>query len=166
MSPRISKYLKRTSDRDGFDGFRISMVKDGPFIVKSDERDTPPPSRKSTGGEGDIARGESAVGSSNPTIYITADGGISPSFAHPWMVVTGSNSAVTITRVPQITRGRQGQLLTLHSIDSAITLTHGSANAINFTDSRGSLMMRSGMVVTFLYTTANQAWNSTSIGYV
>ena len=58
MSPRISKYLKFTSQRDGFDGMRIGMVKDGNLFVKPEEKDRPPPSKKSLGGEGDRSSGE------------------------------------------------------------------------------------------------------------
>ena len=51
--PRVSRFLKYISDRDGTYGFRISMVKDGPYIVHGEEFDTPPPSRKPLGGEAD-----------------------------------------------------------------------------------------------------------------
>ena len=170
--PRISRFLLYDSDRSGFKHFKIELVKDGPYFVEGEEFDTPPPSRVPLGGEGDISGefrsnsdftdGATATDTANvsihPTVYITAAGGITPSFTHPWMRVTGSNAAVTISTTPQIARGRQGQILTLQCVDSAITLAHGSANAINFMDSRGTLQLTSGMVITFIYNSGSQVW--------
>lgn len=175
--PRISRFLKKSSDRSGFDGFRIQFVKDGPWIVAGEEKDAPPPSRFSLGGEGDLA-GEArtsssfagvpavvtdtAAGLGQLTTYVTAAGGITPTFTHPWMRVTGSNAAITISAVPNIVRGKQDQILTVECVDSAVTLTHGSANAVNLMGSLGALQLQSGMTVTFIYNTANQAWNEAS----
>lgn len=176
--PRISRFKRADSDRSGFKSFEIELVKDGPWKVAGEEFDTPPPSRVPLGGEGDLAQDElransafsgnivlvtgTAAGLDNPTVYITAAGGLTPSFAHPWMRVTGSNAAVTITATPKMARGREGQLLTLQGVDSSITLTSGSANAITFMDSRATLQIRSGMIVSFVFNTANQAWNEVS----
>ena len=175
--PRISRYKLRESDRSGFKCFEIELVKQGPWKVAGDEFDQPPPSKVPLGGEGDVA-GEAransdfadsvvvvtdtGTGLGNPVLYITAAGGIIPSFTHPWMNVTGSNAAVTVTAQPAIARGREGQILTLQVVDSSITLSHGSINAINFMDSRGSLTVVSGMIVTFIFNTGNQAWNEAS----
>lgn len=174
--PRISKYKLKESDRSGFKGFEISFVKDGPWKVMGEEFDAPPPSRIPLGGEGDVsgesrtnsdfADGISATDTANvsikPTTYITAAGGITPSFTHPWMRITGSNNAVDISATPNITRGREGQVLTLQCVDSAVTLNHGSANAVNFMDSRGTLQLTSGMVITFIYNSGNQVWSEAS----
>ena len=175
--PRISRFKRRESDRSGFKYFEISLIKDGPWKVSGEEFDVPPPSRIPLGGEGDVATGDlraasgfdlgvvaadSAAGYDNPTVYITAAGGITPVFTHPWMRVTGSNAAVTVTAIPQLVRGREGQLLTLQNVDSAILLTHGSANALNLLGSRGTLQTVSGMIVNLIFTTANQAWNEIS----
>lgn len=175
--PRISRFKRRESDRSGFRQWEIELVKDGPWKVAGDEMDQPPPSRQSLGGEGDRSPGEpladsgfelgvgattASYANTNQTVYITAAGGITPSFRFPWMLVTGSNGAVDVSATPNIVRGRQGNILTLQCVDSSITLNHGSANAINFMDSRGSLTLSSGMVVTFFYATGNLAWNETS----
>ena len=175
MSPRISRYKLKDSDRSGLTGFEISFVKDGPYKVMPEEFDTPPPSKKSLGGEGEVSgefrpsgnspdRGtlDTPSGFDNPTVYLTAAGGVSPSFTHPWMRVTGSNAAITITAQPAITRGREGQILTLQCVDSSFTLTHGSANAINLIGSAGSVTIRSGGAITFYYGTGNLAWNEAS----
>ena len=175
---------RRTSCPSGLPATRsptarwLAGVKDGPWIVHGGERDQPPPSRRPLGGEGDVsgepladagfALGVAATTASAlnaiPTTYITAAGGIQPSFTFPWMRVSGSNAAVTVTAVPAIARGQQNQVLTLQCVDSAVTLSHGSANAINFMDSRASLQMTSGLIVTFFFNTANQAWNEVSRG--
>lgn len=177
--PRISRFKKKQSDRSGFDYFEIGLVKDGPWKVDPQEKDSPPPSRISLGGEGDRSPGEARDADEftiantaipteveNPTVYLTAAGGVTASFTHPWMRITGSNAAVTITAVPQITRGQQTQLLTLHCVDSSVTLAHGSANAINLMGSSSTLRLQSGAVITFIFNTANQAWNETSRGYL
>ena len=172
--PRISRYLLREDDRTGFKQFAIQLIKDGPWKVMPEEFDTPPPSRLPLGGEGDVARGDQRASSSglsstdtpstsdNPVVYVLAAGGITPVFTSPWMRVSGSNGAVTITAVPQIVRGMERQVLTLQCVDSSLTLAHGSANAINFMDSRSTLQLASGMVLTIVFNTANQAWNEAS----
>ena len=174
---RISRFKLRNSDRSGFKFFEIELVKDGPWKVAGDERDTPPPSRFPLGGEGDVSTGDQLANSNfslgvsatsasdylqNPTVFVTAAAGVTPSFSHPWMRVTGSNDAITISATPNIARGQQGQVLTLQCIDSAITLTQSSANAIAFLDSRANLQLTSGMVITFIYNSANQCWNECS----
>jgi len=54
---RDIRFRKSTSDRSGFDYKKREMVKDGSSWVGPDEKDDPPPSRFSLGGEGDISRG-------------------------------------------------------------------------------------------------------------
>ena len=175
--PHLSRFKKRVSDRSGFDRFESELVKQGPWKGGAEEFDRPPPSKLNLGGEGD-ASGEPRVNATastwvasslgvpvsvdNPTVYITAAGGISPSFVHPWMRLSGSNGAVTITATPQLVRGQEGQVLTLQVVDSSVTISHGSANAVNFMDSRGTLQLTSGMVLTLYYSTANLAWNETA----
>ena len=172
--PRISKYKRKDSDRSGFQFYEIELVKDGPWKVAGDEFDTPPPSRLPLGGEGDISSGDIRQSGSqvsdtntpadveNPTVLITAAGGITPVFTHPWMRISGSGSNLTITATPNIVRGQQDQLLTLECVGSSVTLTHGSANAINFMDSRGTLRLDSGMVLTMIFNSGNAAWNESS----
>ena len=170
--PKISRFLKYISDRDGFYGFRIGMVKDGPYVVFPEEYDVPPPSKKSLGGEGDIAVGEARSGGftiggiatpsgyDNPTVYLTGSGQISPSFTHPWMRVSGSNNAVTVTANPRIIAGAQSQILTLQCVDSSITLSNGNGIA---TMGSSILVLSSGMSATFVYNTGGvAAWYEAS----
>ena len=171
--PHISKYKKRSSDQSGFDGFEIGMVKQGPYKIFPDEFDNPPPSKKSLGGEGDVAQGEARIGadwlsisdtdtpatSDTPTTFITAAGGISPSFVHPFMRVSGSNAAITISANPQIVAGREKQILTLAGVGSNITISNGSGVALM---GSAPLVIQSGVTVTFYYTTAGNVWWETS----
>ena len=172
----VSRFKKRRSDRSGFDYLENQLVKDGPYRVGADELDEPPPSKRSLGGEGDIALGDArTVGNftssvtpsaqpasvTNPTLYITAAGGITPSFVHPFMQVAGSNANITISANPSVVRGQEGQLLTLYGVGSTITLNHG--NGVNLMGST-RCVLDSGAVLTLYYSTSNTVWNETSRG--
>ena len=171
--PHVSRFKKRSSDRSGFDYFEYELVKDAASRVAAEELDTPPPSKKSLGGEGDVALGDARTPgnfgtsgasdtpstSDNPTVYVTAAGGISPTFVHPWMRVVGSNANVNLSANPQVTAGVEGQLLTLEGVGSTITLDHGTG--LNMMGS-GSFLMTSGAVISFWYSSSNSVWNETS----
>ena len=58
--PRISRFKRKASDRSGFNCYEIEMVKDGAYKVSAEEYDTPPPSKISLGGGGDVSRGAPA----------------------------------------------------------------------------------------------------------
>ena len=113
------RFRKRTSDRSGFDYTWNEILKDDGSNVGIDERDEPPPSKISLGGEGEVSRGtyfrdstSTAIDTdkTNPTFFITAAAGITPSFSHPYMRVTGSNDAITISANPAISIGRESQV--------------------------------------------------------
>ena len=53
----ISRFQLQDSHRDGFTRKKRSLVKDGAWKVGADELDTPPPSKRPLGGEGDVAQG-------------------------------------------------------------------------------------------------------------
>lgn len=165
---RSNRFKKKTSDRSGFDYLERELIKENGSWVGSDERDEPPPSKISLGGEGEISKGSyfrSSTSTSvdvdkeNPTFYITAANGITPTFSHPYMRVSGSNGAITITANPKIAVGAESKVLTLFCTDSDITITNG-----NGVSTVGSvpIVMRSGSVAVFMYNTANNAWNETS----
>lgn len=162
------RFRKRTSGRSGFDCLAHEMIKEGGVWISPDERDEPPPSRLSLGGEGGINRGSYFRDSTstaidrdreNPTFYITAAGGITPNFEHPYMRISGSNGAVTISANPKIASGVEGRVLTLFCTDSSITITNG--NGVATMGSR-NLRMDSGSVATFIFTTGGNAWQETS----
>ncbi len=169
---RLSRFKLRDSDRSGFTFKERELIKDAPWKVGGDERDVPPPSRHSLGGEGDINASGILSGNNyeigdvvtpaaydNPVNYITAAGGIQHSFVHPWMYVAGSNVNVTISANPAITAGREGQQLTLVGAGSIVTLTDG--NGVALTGSR-PYRIDSGSVIVLMYNTSNNAWNERS----
>lgn len=172
--PHISRFKLRTSDRSGFKYYELELVKEGPWKIHPEEFDLPPPSRKPLGGEGDISASDirsnsdfSNVGldtatppsADNPTFYITASGGIAPTRSHPYMRVTGSAANITIAANPKIVSGQESQVLTLLGVGSTITLTNGNGISL-----MGSIPYVLGLsdTITFMYNTANNAWNETS----
>ena len=166
--PRSNRFRKRTSDQSGFDYLEREMVKEKGLWIGPDERDEPPPSTKSLGGEGDISRGDYFRSSTstaidadreNPTFYITAAAGITPNTTHPYMRVTGSNNAVTISANPRIAVGREGQVLTLFCTNSSITINNGNGVA---TMGSQNLRLDSGSVAVFMYSTGDSVWRETS----
>ena len=172
--PHVSRFKKRSSDRSGFDFFELSLVKDKTWLVASEERDEPPPSKLSLGGEGDVSGTprsnslfdtqtgsgllEVPVEVDNPTVYILAADGITPS-THPFMRISGSNGTVNITADPQIARGKEGQILSLVCVDSGVQLDHGTG--LNMTGSAG-YMMQSGNISVLMYHTGGTVWDEVS----
>jgi len=165
---RANRFRKKISDQSGFDYLEREMIKEKGVWIGLDEKDDPPPSKISLGGEGDINRGSYFRDSTaltvdpsveNPTFYITDSGGIVPTYSHPYMRVTGSNSAITIVANPQIAVGAEGKFLTLFCTDSSITINDG--NGVNLV-AHQTLRMNSGSVAVFMFNSGNNAWNETS----
>ena len=171
--PHISRFKLRNSDRDGFTYKEITLLKQGALKVGGVEFDTPPPSRKSLGGEGDVAAGitrsnsdfssisttDTPAGFGHPTVYITAAGGITPSYAHPFMYIAGSNSNITVSANPQIVAGQQNDILTLACVGSSITLANGNGVALM---GSARFVMDSGSIITLIYSTGGSVWQETS----
>ena len=170
--PHVSRFKKRDSDRSGFAFYERELLKDVPWKVAPEEYDAPPPSKKSLGGEGDVS-GEPRANSGfstisnydvptevdNPLVYLVAATAITPS-AHPFLRITGSNAAVNLTVNPQITAGREGQVLTLLCADSSVTLDDGTG--VTMLGGVG-YQMRSGDVSVFMYHTGGTTgWQETS----
>ena len=165
---KSERFRKRISGRSGFDYLAHEMIKENGVWIGPDERDDPPPSKLSLGGEGDINQGSYFRSSTstaidadvtNPTFFITAAGGITPNYDHPYMRVTGSNAAITISANPQIAVGQEGKFLTLFCTDSAITINNGTGVA---TIASTPIVLTSGGISVFMFNTANNAWNETS----
>jgi hypothetical protein len=98
-------------------------------------------------------------GFETPTFYITAAGGITPSFSYPYMRITGSNAAITITANPSIVAGVEGNVLTLFCTDSSIRINNG--NGVSLVGSQ-PLLMTSGSVAVFMYNSGDLVWKETS----
>lgn len=165
---KFNRFKKKTSDRSGFDYLEREMIKEKGVWIGNDEKDDPPPSKISLGGEGDISRGSYFRDSTsltidpsveNPTFYITSASGITPTYSHPYMRVSGSNNNITITANPSIVAGVEGKFLTLFCTDSGITINDG--NGVNLV-AHQTLTMRSGSVAVFMFNSGNNCWNETS----
>jgi hypothetical protein len=170
----IPRNKKRDSARSGFTYKEIRLVDDNGFLVGPDEFDAPPPSTKSLGGEGDIS-GDPRPNSTTYTTpsavdrqtrYVTASGisaseDINIDDGNPvsagWLYIAGSNQNITITANPQISRGRQNQILTLQCVGSSVLLSNG--NGLNL---RTHFNMDSGAIINFMYSVTNNLWNETS----
>lgn len=171
---RSERFRLKLSDRSGFQYKKIELVKDGASWVGPDEYDEPPPSRISLGGEGDISQGvyfnastSTAIFYENPTFYIDGNSSLSaPNESlpktNPYMRVSGSNGAVTLSANPAINAGAVGQVLTLFCTDSSITINNG--NGVSLMASR-PMVMNSGSTISFIYTDSGNAWQETSRGY-
>lgn len=172
---RLSRFKKRVSDRSGFDAYEQTLLKDGAWKVRGDEYDVPPPSKQSLGGEGDVAQDAALVANAfgiaqitsipaaydNPVNYLTAAGGLTPSFAHPWMYVVGSLENITLATNPQIGAGVEGQVLTLYGVGSTVRITDGTGVALM---GDVPMVLGSGDVISFYYTTGASVWQETSRG--
>jgi len=165
---KSNRFKKRTSDRSGFDYLEREMVKEAGEWIGPDERDDPPPSKVSLGGEGDINQGSYFRASTstdidasvlNPTFYITAAEGISPVYDHPYMRVSGSNGAITISANPSIAVGQEGKVLTLFCTDSQITINNGNGVA---TIASTPIVLNSGGISVFMFNSGDTAWKETS----
>ena len=165
---RSFRYKKRVSDVSGFDFLESEMQKDDGVWYGPDERDNPSPSKLSLGGEGEVSRGTYFRTSTdiftidadkiNPTVYVTAAGGITPNI-HPYMRVVGSNTAVNITADPQIVAGRNEQVLVLFGVGSSITFENGTGLAMM---GSAPFVLNSGNTITFIYNTGGSVWQETS----
>jgi hypothetical protein len=92
--------------------------------------------------------------------YITAAGGITPSYRDKWMQIVGSNQAINISANPQIAVGTGGQPLTLECVGSSITLDDGTGLSLWASK---SFMMNSGSIINFVYDTSGAgSWQETS----
>ena len=172
---RISRFKLRDSDRSGFTFKEQSLIKDGTWKVGAGERDTPPPSKLSLGGEGDASLGDALTANSfgvvqitsppaaydHPITYITAAGGITPSFVHPWMYVVGSLDTITVTANPQVGVGTEDKQLTLYGVGSSIRLSHGTGLILT---GSAPMVLDSGDILTLMYSTGDTAWIETSRG--
>lgn len=175
-SRRASRYRLRLSDRSGFQYYENQMVRDKGNLVGPDEFDAPPPNIKPIGGEGDISPGFTnpfyMSYTSNviqPVQYVTASGGISFQTGYDsdgeiniidqWVYVSGSNSAVTISANPQVTRGQQNNQFTIQCVGSAVTLQNGNGLSL-----RSIYTMNSGDILNLFYSATDNLWHETSRG--
>ena len=179
---RTSRFRKRDSDRSGFTFLDRELVVDEGSLVGADEFDTPPPSKKSLGGEGDISEGDVRVGAFEGTVgettastavkpkvqTVTAGGGITFSnriyessgeelnLVH--LQVVGSNlTNLNITVDPQVSAGRHGNKLVLEGVGSSVILEDGNGLSL-----RRLINLDSGALINLFYTETDSVWMETS----
>ena len=175
------------SDRSGFEyGFKPvtsypnaytreagKPTRDGNALVAPNEFDSPPPSKKSLGGEGDIGSGvRDNSNFSTPSdvyivppestktiIYVNSSSSIRWN-TDPVVYIAGSNSTQIMSVNPQVIAGAQGQLIALECVGSNVTLLNGSGITTDFNVS--SVSMSSGGVSTLFYSATDNTWHITS----
>ena len=173
-----TRFLKETSDRSGFDNFsydppafnkRWESIRQNGLKIAPDEYDVPPPSTKPLGGA-DIS-GTPRTNSTSTDVpaissqviqYITAAGGITYS-AQPFILISGSNSAVTLTADPQISAGPANRIIGIQCVGSGVTLVNSNGLALH----RGRpFRMESGATITFMRDGTDNLWREASRGNV
>lgn len=168
------RYKLRDSDRSGFTFKEIELVKDGSILVGPNEYDSPPPSRQSTGGEGEMDRSGIRANwdtydpvNSRTTYVISAGGGItfptvpdSQGKSDPnnaWIYIAGASAAVDITKNPQISAGRQNSIMTVQCVSNSVLLQNGSGLSL-----RRHFNMDSGAIINLIYNATDNLWYETS----
>lgn len=177
---RSYRFRKRVSDRSGFDYLYNEIVNDEGSNVGPDEYDTPPPSDIPLGGEGDRSPGDIrsdyavySVATSDETKvqYLTTASTISwtayydasgqRNYNKAIVYISGSNSDVVLASNPQVSSGKQGDILTIQGVGSAVTLVDGNGLSL-----RKTFMLNSGAIINLFYTTGGNVWNETSRNHI
>lgn len=134
--------------------------------------DTPPPSKQSLGGEGDISgdpRPDSnplpasdafVIPPESRNVIVNVDSSSSISWNTQPIVYLFNTVNLTMSVNPQIVPGQQGQLIAAQCVGSSITLKSGSGITFDFVASQ--LRMSSGGIVTLLYNATDSTWHVTS----
>lgn len=142
--------------------------------VAPDEFDTPPPSTKSLGGEGEIGTGARA--DSNPATasnvyvipsesvpqiqYLTSTSKISWNYNNTPFYVTGSNQAVTLGANP-LALGPQGTYIAIQGVGFGVTINSGNGITFDFIN-RPSITLNSGAIATLIANATDSTWHVTS----
>lgn len=178
---RKSKYKLKDSDRSGFTFKEIELVKDKGHLVGPDEFDMPPPSNKSTGGEGVVLNPESrmngttsyAATTSRYTEFVTASGGIvfvqipdsqgKFDTNNQWIYAAGVSATTDISVNPQISRGYQNSLITIQCVSNNIVLENSNGLVINRSLNGSRIFnMNSGSIITLIFNATDNLWHETS----
>jgi len=176
---KISRYKKAVSDRSGFEYLDIEMTYDNGSKVGADEYDTPPPSTKPLGGEGDISTGDKQNDSTwdaytpftAPVVqYLNAASTVSvrsysdvegDQVLGRILYITGSNSNITLSSNPNISQSRHGDTIALYGVGSTVTLMSGSGNSLY-----KNITINSGMILNLIYSQTDSLWHEVSRSHV
>lgn len=144
-------------------------VRDNGIQIAPDEFDTPPPSTKSLGGEGEIGTGARANStdvndvppeSVSQVIYVNSSRAISWN-NNPTVYISGSNANQVMAVNPQITSGIHGLYIALQGVGSSVTLKNGSGITFDF-QGIPNVVMGSGAIATLIYNATDSTWHMTS----
>lgn len=146
-------------------------IKDRGSDVSPEEFDTPPLSKVSLGGEGDIGDGQRAnsdfttanayiIPPESTKVIVYTSGQVVTWNTKPWVYVGGSNIHVTAVASPQVAQGSQSQQITLLCIGSNITFINGSGLTLN----TSRYVMSSGSILNLFYSSTDNTWHETSRG--
>lgn len=144
-------------------------VRDNGIQVAPDEFDTPPPSTKSLGGEGEIGTGarENSTNvydvptQSVPQVqYLISTSVISWNYDNVPMYVTGSNQAVTLGNNP-IPLGPNGTYIAVQGVGFGVTINSGNGITFDFIN-RPSITLNSGGIITLISNATDSTWHVTS----
>ena len=141
-------------------------VNDKGIQVAPDEYDTPPPSTKSLGGEGEIGTGvriNSTDVNDTPVTqvqYLTNSTIISWNYDNVPIYIAGSLTAITLVNNP-LAIGPNGTYIALFCVGSSVTMNSGNGITFDFTN-RPAIRMDSGGIVTLISNATDSTWHVTS----
>jgi len=136
-------------------------IEQGGLKVSPLSYDTPPPSKKSLGGEGDISGDPRPDSNFQPAsdafiippesrdVIVNVDSSSSISWNTEPIVYLSTSVNLTMAVNPQVVSGQQGQLIAIQAVGSSITLINGSGLTFDFQSSQ--IRMNSGGIATLLY---------------
>ena len=143
-------------------------VYDKGLLVAPDEFDTPPPSTKSLGGQGEIGTGARTDAESTatpadgliPVAYLSASTKVLWTFNNVPVYVVGSNLAVTLDANP-LALGPHGTYISIMGVGSAVTINSGNGITFDFLNVP-SIVLNSGSIATLISNATDSTWHVTS----
>lgn len=144
-------------------------IRDNGIQIAPEEFDTPPPSTKSLGGEGEIGTGARANStdvndvppeSVSQVVYVNSSRTISWN-NNPTVYIAGSNANQVMAVNPQITRGTHGLYIAIQGVGSSVTLVNGSGITFDF-QGFPNVVLGSGAISTLIYNATDSTWHMTS----
>lgn len=161
-----------TSEPNAYTRWSGKPVRDNGLQVAPSEYDTPPPSKRSLGGEGDIS-GDPRANSdfatpanayltpseSEPVVYAVNSSSSIPWNTDPVVYIVGSNANQVMAVNPQIVAGQNGLVVAFQGVGSTVTITTGNGVTFDFTNTT-QINMTSGAIAVAIYT--DNTWHFTS----
>lgn len=165
-------FIPITSEPNAYTRESGKPVQDLSAKVSPSEFDTPPPSKKPLGGEGDISSADIApnsnfdtpanaflIPSASTKVIVTASSSSSVSWnQQPWLYLAGANAVQTMAVNPQVVPGAQSQQLTILCISNQVTFITGSGLTLR----TPRYVMASGSILNLMYQTGTLTWVETS----